>query len=368
MFGVELEAISNLARDEVFSTLERRYADGVFSRDLWRKMGKTGLFGLTVDEDYGGNGGSPRDLALAVREFTEKGYDLGLSLSWITHHSLCLKSIEAFGTDKQKEKYLPGLISGELVGAAAFSEPETRGDPFNMKTIARRNDGGYKLTGKKVYVTCGPVADVLVTLALTGEEGEKKELTAFIVETSLPGIKIERMDLNFLRTSPHAIVEFEDVMLQDNAVLGEVGGGHSDSSRTAFARERALVLSALCGMFQCAVNEVSARFRQKYEGLRLEGPEAGSWIHHLSALEAYRYLTLEISNRAFLGYEEWKKSVELLIYLGMSYAKWAYWIDAFISRHDIEVTFPLDVVLSDMKLALVNEGLLLKEGKRMYLS
>lgn len=369
MSSIELETISILAKEEVFSTLERRYSDGVFSRDLWRKMGKTGLFGFTVDKEYGGNSGNPRDLALAVREFTEKGYDLGLSLSWITHLSLCVKSIETFGTYEQKRKYLPGLVSGELIGAAAFSEPETRAHPGGMKTTAKKSNGGYTLNGKKVYVTCGPVADVLVTLAVTGgEEGEKKELTAFVVETSFPGVKTERMDLNFLRTSPHGSVEFEDVYLQDEAVLGEIGKGHSDASRTAFARERALVLSALCGMFQCAVNEVSGRFKQKYEGLRLEGPEAGSWIHHLSAIEAYRCLTLEITNNAFLGFEEWKSSIGLLIYLGMSYAKWAYWLEEFVSTHDIEVAFPLNIILSDMKLALVNEGLLFKEGRKMYLS
>ncbi len=367
--GVNTEAVIGLAKEEVFPTLERRYSDGVFSRDLWRKMGSAGFFGFTVSKEYGGNEGSPEDLTIALREFTEHGLDLGVTLSWITHLCLCVKSIEDFGTEEQKEKYIPGLVYGELVGAAAFSEPETRAHPGGMRTTAKRYGEGYRINGKKIYVTGGPVADVLVTLAVTGGgEGNIKELTTFLVETSSPGVKIERMDLNFLRTSPHATIEFEDLEVPDTAVLGKIGKGHSEASRTAFARERALVLSALCGLFQGAVGEISNRFRQKYEGLRLEGPEAGSWIHHLSAIEAYRHLTVELTKKAFSSYIEWKDSLGLLIYLGMSYAKWAYWLEEFASLHSIEVKFPLNVILNDIKLVLVNEGLLFKEGKKMYLS
>lgn len=363
-----IDDIAGFARDEVFATLSERYQAKTFSRPLWRRMGELGMLGITVEERYGGSGGGAADLAEAVRLLAMHGCDLGLALSLITHLALCAKSIELYGSEAQRERYLPLLTSGEWVGAAAVSEAGTGAHPGGIQTTATPVSDGYLLNGKKLYTTDGPVADLLLVIAATRENSpEGKELTAFLVETSRPGFEARRMDLNFLLTAPHGELTFTDVLLPRDSVLGAEGEGHSLASRTAFARERALVLSAMCGLFATAVNEVADRYRQMQEGLDLEGREAGSWIHHLSAVEAYRLISHELVEAAFEGGERWRASLDLLIYMGMSYGKWVFWLEDFVMRHELEVSFPLDVMLNDVKLALVNEGLLMKLGKQRFL-
>lgn len=365
----KMEEVRRFASEEVFASLQERYSRGRFSPDIWRGMGELGLLGLTVPEEYGGSGGGPRLLAEAAREFSRVGCDFGLTLCWLTHLTLCAKSIQEYGDEDQKRRYLPLLCSGESVGATAISEKGSGAHPAGLETAALKTpDSTYILNGQKVYVTGAPVADLMVAVAVTGgAEGDEKELTAFLVERKMKGVDISGMDLNFLRTAPHGIVTFDDVQLKEKAVLGSRGEGHSKVSKHAFARERSAILASVCGLFAAAANEVANRYRQKYEGFSLEGKEAGSWIHHLSALEVYRRLTGELVEAAFDDIDWWRESIDILIYLGLSYGKWGFWLGDFISESDIETWFPLDIIMSDMKIVLINERLLLKEGQKRYL-
>jgi len=360
------EAVEDFARSRIFTTLEKRYETGWFDRGLWMEMAELGLLGLTVSEEYGGSGG-PDELATALRVFAKNSCDLGLTLSWITHLSLLTKSIELYGTDAQKSAYLPRLVSGELVGAAAFSEPMVGAHPGKMTTKARREDGGYVLDGRKLFTTDGPVADVVMVLAVTGESEGTKELTLFLLDLPADGCTVSEMPLDFLVTSPHGEFDFNGVKLEPGSVLGGPGMGHSPIGKGAFARERACVLCALCGFFDSLARETADRYRQKYEDMDLDGKAAGSWIHHVSAIEVYRRISTQLVSASFEGGPEWEGSMDLLIYLGLSYAKWGYWIGQFIVENGIEPGFPMDIMLSDMKVALVNESLLIKEGRKRYL-
>lgn len=363
-----LDEVGSLASGEVRDTLKERCQAREFSRELWRAMGDAGLFGISVAEQVGGRGGGATELALSVRRFARDGCDMGLTLSWITHQALCIKSIERYGTDEQKSSYLPRLISGEWVGAAAVSEQRTGAHPAGISTTATLGAGGYTLQGKKLYITDGTVADLLVVIAATGEEpGGKKELTAFLVETAGPGFHAAPMDLNFLSTSPHAEITFEGLKLDEAAVLGAPGEGHSQASRSAFARERSLVLSAFVGLFTAAADACARGYARRKGSFDLEGKEAASWIHHMSALRAYEPLATDLVSVAFDDPDRWRQSMDLLIYLGISYAKWAVWIGDLVVKQQIEPAFPLDIMLNDMKLVLVGEGIIYKEGRRRYI-
>lgn len=151
------------------------------------------------------------------------------------------------------------------------------------------------------------------------------------------------------------------------AVLGGLGEGHSNASREAFARERSAVLAAVSGLFARAANEAADRYRQKYEGFDLEGIEAASWVHHLSALGAYERLSSELVEASFADQERWKQSFDLLIYMGISYLKWSLWLEDFVSGHHLERGLPLDIILNDVKLMQVNERLLMKEGRKRFI-
>jgi len=365
--SVSLEKAGEFASNEVFSTLKPRCHSGVFSRDIWRSMGRLGLLGMTVPERYGGSGGSPVELAEAVREFTMAGRDLGLSLSWITHLALCVKSIEDFGTGEQKERYLPRLMSGEWVGATAISEPGSGAHPGRIKTVATEHDAGFELTGHKAYVTDGPVADLIIVLAATGTDESRSELTAFLVETSSAGLEARPMYMDIVRTAPHGEIIMDGVQLGREAMLAPRGEGHTLVSRAAFARERSVVCAAICGLFTAAANEAAGRYRQKHEGLDLKGKDADSWIHHLSAIEVYRMVSRDLVDSAFGDIERWRRSIDLLIYLGLSYAKWGSWLGEFVADNQLDTSFPLDLMMNDARLVLVGEGLLLKEGRRRYI-
>ena len=366
--SVSLEEVREFASTRIIGTLERRYREGVFSRELWHEMCEIGLLGFTVPESEGGSGGTPELLSDCLYEFAREGRDLGLTLSWITHLGLCVKSIERYGTPRQREKYLRRLVSGEWVGATAISEPDTGAHPGGIRSRAVRRDGGYTLSGRKVYTTNGPVADLLVVVAATGDLPDgNKELTSFLVEASAPGFSAEYMDIGFLRTSPHGELRFEDIELPEDSVLGRPGEGHSEASRSALARERSCVYAAMAGFFRSAAAEVAARITQKYEGFNLEGSEADSWVHHLSALEVYRMVARELIEASFGGLRRWKEKLGLAIYAGISCSKWASWLCDLADGRRLEKTFPLDIILKDIELILVGEGLLLKEGRRLYI-
>lgn len=364
-----LEDIGSFAAERVRGTLAQRYEAGVFSRDIWKAMGGLGLLGMTVPEQYGGSGGSPLRLAESLREFARAGCDLGLTLCWITHLALCAKSIEDFGTEEQKEQYLPRLAAGEIVGAAAVSEPQSGAHPGGITTTATETGSGFRLDGRKIYITDGPEADLLVVMAVTGESEGRKELTTFLVDSGSPGFEVLRMDLNFVKTSPHGEIAFHGVELESDAVLGGRGEGHAKYSRAAFARERSLVVAAFPGFFESAAAEASELMTRAEEGLGLEGAQAYSWIHHLSALEGYRRLSTGVVETAFedpVGLRA-SKSMDVLIYLGISYAKWAGWMEELVASQGIAPSFPLDIMLNDMKLVMVGEKLLVKEARKRFM-
>ena len=237
-----------------------------------------------------------------------------------------------------------------------------------MSTRAAAAGSGFLLDGTKTFTTGGPEADLMMVLAVTGEPaGAPKEITAFLVETVSPGVSREVMELNFLKTAPHSVTRFSTVELPAGAVLGGMGEGHRRAGREAFARERSAVLAAVSGLLGRAANETADRYRQKNEGFELEGLEAASWIHHLSALSVYERLSGEMVEASFAGLRSWSDSFEILIYMGISCLKWCIWLENFVSGHHLERGLPLDIILEDLKLLQVNERLLLKEGRKRYI-
>jgi isovaleryl-CoA dehydrogenase len=363
-----LEDVGSFASREVLGSLKERYRTGEFSRALWRSMGDMGLFGITVPEEMGGSGGTPRELGKILSRFAHDGCDMGLTLSWITHLALCVKSIELFGSDEQRSKYLPRLISGEWVGAAAVSESRAGAHPAGIETAARRDGAGFVMDGRKLYITDGTVADLLVVIAATGQTADGlKELTAFLVQTTAPGLTASKMNLNFVKTSPHAELAFEGLKLGADSVLGRIGDGHSQASRSAFARERSMVVSAGAGLFKAAAEACAERLVQKKGSFEVEPKDSSAWILRMSALEAYSHLAADLMDTAFNDIERWRDAMDLLIYLGISYSKWGIWLGDFVVKQQVEPSFPLDLILNDMKLVLIGEKVLFKEGRKRYI-
>ncbi|MEM9602520.1 MAG: isovaleryl-CoA dehydrogenase [Pseudomonadota bacterium] len=226
--GEEIDAL----RDTVHRWAQERVApraaeidqSNCFPPELWREMGDLGLLGITVSEAHGGAGMGYLAHSIAVEEVARAS--ASVSLSYGAHSNLCVNQIHLNGTDEQKARYLPGLVSGEHVGALAMSEPSAGSDVVSMKLAAEKMNGYYRLNGNKYWITNGPDADTLVVYAKTDTTAGARGMTAFIVEKSMSGFSTSpHFDKLGMRGSNTAELIFDDVDVPFENVLGGEGKG-----------------------------------------------------------------------------------------------------------------------------------------------
>ena len=195
-----------------------------FPNELWTEMGELGLLGVTVAEEYGGAGMTYLAHTVAVEEIARAS--ASVSLSYGAHSNLCVNQIKLNGSEEQKRKYLPGLISGRHIGALAMSEPGAGSDVVSMKLRAEKHNGYYVLKGNKYWITNGPDADTLVVYAKTDPEAGSRSITAFIVEKTMKGFSTgPHFDKLGMRGSNTAELIFDDVEVPFENVLGQEGKG-----------------------------------------------------------------------------------------------------------------------------------------------
>ena len=198
--------------------------DNMFPAHLWCEMGDLGLLGVTVDEAYGGSGLSYLAHTVAVEEVARAS--ASVSLSYGAHSNLCVNQIHLNGTEAQKQKYLPGLISGAHVGALAMSEAGAGSDVVSMALRAEKRNDHYRLNGQKYWITNGPDADTLVVYAKTDPDAGSRGITAFLIEKTMTGFSSSpHFDKLGMRGSNTAELIFEDVEVPFDNVLGEEGRG-----------------------------------------------------------------------------------------------------------------------------------------------
>ncbi|MFP4305368.1 MAG: acyl-CoA dehydrogenase family protein, partial [Rhodosalinus sp.] len=212
--GEDVEALRDTvhrwAQERVKPLAAQIDRDNVFPHDLWREMGELGLLGITVEEDYGGAGMGYLAHVVAVEEIARAS--ASVSLSYGAHSNLCVNQIRLNGTEEQRRKYLPRLVSGEHVGALAMSEAGAGSDVVGMKLAAERRNDHYRLTGTKYWITNGPDADVLVVYAKTDPEAGSRGITAFLIEKEMAGFSTSpHFDKLGMRGSNTAELVFEDV-------------------------------------------------------------------------------------------------------------------------------------------------------------
>ncbi|MEE9429137.1 MAG: isovaleryl-CoA dehydrogenase [Paracoccaceae bacterium] len=218
------EMVHRWAQDRVKPMAADIDATNTFPPDLWREMGELGLLGITVSEEFGGAGMGYLAHAVAVEEIARAS--ASVSLSYGAHSNLCVNQINLNATPEQKQKYLPGLVSGEHVGALAMSEAGAGSDVVSMKLHAEKRNDRYLLNGTKYWITNGPDADTLVVYAKTDPDAGSRGMTAFIVEKSMHGFSTgPHFDKLGMRGSNTAELVFDNVEIPFENVLGEEGRG-----------------------------------------------------------------------------------------------------------------------------------------------
>ncbi len=209
------------ARERLYPLAERMDAEEWWPEDVFPEMGALGMLGTTVDPKYGGAGLDMLSAGLICQAIARSNH--ALALSWAAHDNLCANNLAQNGSERLREKYLPGLCNGTLIGALALTEPGAGSDALgSMRTTARRQGDHYILNGAKLYITNGPVADVILLYAKTDKDAGNHGISAFMVETSCPGFKVAQklMKMGF-RGSPTAELVLEDCQVPVENLVGK---------------------------------------------------------------------------------------------------------------------------------------------------
>ncbi|WP_286889669.1 isovaleryl-CoA dehydrogenase [Pseudoalteromonas sp. ESRF-bin5] len=216
--------VNSFSSQEIAPLAEQTDIDNTFPNQLWPQMGEMGVLGMTVPEEFGGAGLGYLEHVIAMEEISRASASIGLSYG--AHSNLCVNQINRNGSQAQKEKYLPKLISGEHIGALAMSEPNAGSDVVSMKLKAEKKGYKYILNGNKMWITNGPDADTLVIYAKTDLNAGAKGITAFIVEKTFPGFSTaQKLDKLGMRGSNTCELVFENCEVPEENILGNLNEG-----------------------------------------------------------------------------------------------------------------------------------------------
>ena len=261
-FNFDLGETADLLRDSVsaftFNEIAPRAADieaaNDFPQDLWKKFGDIGVLGITVEEKYGGSGMGYLEHVVALEEISRGSAAVGLSYG--AHSNLCVNQIRLNGSEEQKLRYLPKLVSGQHVGSLAMSESGAGSDVVGMATRAEKKGGRYIINGSKMWITNGPDADTLVVYAKTDPDANQRGITAFIIEKGMKGFSTSpKLDKMGMRGSNTCELVFEDCEVPVENVLGSENNG-VNVLMSGLDYERAVLAAGPIGIMQACMDVV----------------------------------------------------------------------------------------------------------------
>ena len=328
-----------------------------FPVKLFNQLGELGCMGVLVPEKYGGAGFGYREYVTTIVEISKICGSIGLSVA--AHNSLCTNHILMFGTDDQKEKYLPKLASGEHIGAWGLTEPNTGSDAGNMQTTAIKDGDHWILNGSKNFITHGISGEVAVVMTRTGDPRTKNNSTAFIVEKGTPGFSGgKKEDKLGMRASETAELVFQDCRISDSQRLGEVGDGFKqalsilDGGRISIA---ALSIGIAKGAFEAALKYSKEREQfgkpiSSFQGISFKLADMATEI------EAAELLTMNAVFRKSNGLKLSKESAMAKLYASEVAVRTTNEAVQIFGGYGYIKDFPAEKFFRDAKLCTIGEG------------
>jgi isovaleryl-CoA dehydrogenase len=359
--GPEIDLLRNSVRafadDKIAPLAAEIDKSDRFPIELWPQMGALGLLGITVEEKYGGAGMGYLAHCVAMEEISRASAAVGLSYG--AHSNLCVNQIRRNGSEAQKRKYLPKLLSGEHVGALAMSEPEAGSDVVSMRLRADRNGDHFVLNGTKLWITNGSAADILVVYAKTRPEAGAHGITAFVVEKGFPGFRpAQKLDKLGMRGSPTAELVFEDCPVpQENMLGGEGDGVRVLMSGLDF--ERAVLAAGPLGIMQACLDLVVPYVHQRKQFGRAIGEfqliqaKIADMYTAMNACKAYVYAVARACDRAQTTR---KDAAGAILYAAESATRMALDAIQILGGNGYINDFPAGRLLRDAKLYEIGAG------------
>jgi butyryl-CoA dehydrogenase len=258
------EQVLKFARKEIAPRCREHDLAGKFDRESFRKLGEFGILGLHLPEEFGGSDADVVTCVLAAEALGEAGVDGGLTLAYGAHTFLCADNIFRHGSQAHRERYLPKLVSGEMIGCMGLTEPSAGSDVASMRTRAEKKGDKYVLNGSKIFITNGPVADVAVVYATLDRSLKHAGISAFIVDKGTPGFTtgapLHKMGV---KTSMTSELFFEDCQIPEENLLGTEGGGFMMAMQTV-EWDRSTLMAPFLGGSQYAL-ECCAKYANERE-------------------------------------------------------------------------------------------------------